>query len=84
MAVLSNTPTRTTPVICCSIDGRGAFKAALGELASFLAFVEALSWAGSTLPCPLPDAVVITRAIHASVETDKVKNNSAARSFVFY
>lgn len=39
---------------------------------SFLGFVEALTWAGSTMSRPLPDVVVVTRAVHACVEADKV------------
>lgn len=54
------------------VSHRGAFETALGEMKSFLGFAEALMWAGSTMSRPLPDVVVVTRAVHACVEADKV------------
>lgn len=52
---------------------------ALGEMKSFLDFAEALMWAGSTMSRPLPDAVVVTRAVHACVEGDKVTERMTLR-----
>lgn len=57
-------------------DGGGkeeaAFRDSGAEMASFLAFAEALASAGMSSPRPLPEAVVVTRGVHACVEDDTV------------
>lgn len=48
------------------------FGSANEELMCFLAFVEALGRAGMGAFSLLPEAVVVTRGVHACVESDKV------------
>lgn len=49
-----------------------AFRNSGTEMASFLAFAEALASAGTSSPRPLPEAVVVTLGVHACVEGDTV------------
>ncbi|CAM9814143.1 unnamed protein product [Laminaria digitata] len=51
----------------------GAFQGSVGEFTSLLAFVKALVWAGKSSLRPLPEAVVVTRGVHACLDGDEVE-----------
>lgn len=54
-------------------DFREAFEGSVGEFSSLLAFLKALVWAGKSSLRPLPEAVVVTRGVHACLDDDQVR-----------
>lgn len=54
-------------------NGEAAFYTSAAEMTSFLAFAQAFAAAGMSSSRPLPEAVVITRGVHACVDGDMVR-----------
>lgn len=52
---------------------KAAHHKATAEMASFVAFAKAFAAAGTSSYLPLPEAVVVTRGVHACVEADMVR-----------